>query len=68
MKTRARFASALRKAADKIDPSTKAKEDDKIGIVLKPVDINLLDGFESPRPAVPVPDCGWNRSGWGNYL
>ena len=67
MKATARLASALRKAADKIDPPSKAKG--KPGIVLKPADLSLLDGFNEPKPLVPLPDFDRHRgSGWGNYV
>ena len=62
MKAKAALAAALRKAADKMDPPTKEKS--KPGLILKPVDIDQLDGFERPGPLLPLPDY----SGWGYYL
>ena len=46
MKQRERVAAALRKVADRIDPPTKEKGNP--GIILKPVDIESLGGFETP--------------------
>ena len=67
MKQKERIAAALRKVADRIDPPTKEKG--KPGIVLKPVDVEALDGFGRPAPLVPLPDFDRHRgAGWGNYL
>ncbi len=49
MKPKAALATALRKVADKLDP----REEERIGVPLAPVNIESLDGFESPKNLAP---------------